>query len=66
MRIKDGIGFLCIAAGIALGVTGVRERNFLWFGGGIGLVSLGIALVRYSRREDSIDAADTLIESIDD
>lgn len=67
MSIKEGIGFVFIATGITLAVFGVRERNFLWFGGGIGLVALGAVLVRSGRRDpDGIDAADTLIDSIDD
>ena len=67
MRIRDVVGFLCIATGIALAIFGVRERNFIWFGGGIGLVAFGAVLVRSGKRDpDGIDAADTLIDSIDD
>lgn len=67
MKIANIIGFLCIAAGITLAVFGVQERNFFWFGGGIALVALGAMLARSGQRDpDGIDAADTLVDSVDD
>ena len=67
MRIRDGIGFLCIAAGIALAVAGVQERHFLWIACGVALTGFGVVLIRSGRRDpDGIDAADALLDGIDD
>ena len=66
MKLVELIGFLCIAAGIALAIFGVRDRDFLWLGGGIALVAFGAVLVRSRRRDpDGIDGANSLLD-IDD
>ena len=67
MKIKDFIGFLCIAAGITIAILGIQEHDFSWIAGGVLLAVLGGVLVRLGRRDpDGIDAADALIDGIDD
>ncbi|MEN3277381.1 MAG: hypothetical protein V7631_3171 [Massilia sp.] len=56
MRVKDVIGFLCIAAGIAIAIIGVQNGDLQWMAGGLALAAVGAVLVRLGRRDpDGLD-----------